>query len=289
VLDGVLEVTFKIGCYAANLVTSRIAMHRVDNGGFVDPVTMDLGTNYIKFSEADLNRRIYRVFSVSRFFELLASGQNTLVRPARWDDPFENFILRSTANYQGRSVHFDFKDHLYGQCWTLHKESDAMWRIYSQQKDGLTVRTTVRKLLESLAVSVGPAAPVSCFIGRVQYRPETELVGMVKDQELMSEDLMDPSGSGQAWTLMWKRREFRHEKEVRLVYFNHDKNFTSDFFTYKIDPLVLFERIIFDPRIAPEVYEVFRIYLEGRGFSGRVSRSNLYRLPQLELNLVRGA
>lgn len=260
-------------------------MQKVTSGDFVDPITMQVGINYIKFNEADLEKKIYRVFSVARFFEILATNQNTLVRPAKWDDPFENFILRSTANYQGRTVHFDFKDHLYGQCWTLHKESDAMWRIYSQQKDGLTVQSTVKKLLESLAASVGAIARISCFIGRVQYRPETDLVGMVKNQELMREDVMDPSGSGQAWTLMWKREEFSHEEEVRLVYFNHDKTYTSDFFSYHIEPLDLFENVVFDPRISPEIYEVFRVHLENLGFSGRVSRSSLYRLPQLELNL----
>ena len=45
----------------------------------------------------DITRRpaIYRVFPRHRFFELFEEKKNALVWPTMWEDPFENFILRS--------------------------------------------------------------------------------------------------------------------------------------------------------------------------------------------------
>lgn len=48
-------------------------------------------------------------------------------------------------------VTFGFRSDFYGQCWTLKSTSDAMWRIYSPKKDAVRVRTTIRKLAESLS------------------------------------------------------------------------------------------------------------------------------------------
>jgi hypothetical protein len=247
---------------------------------------MELGKNYIHLGPDDLDRKIYRVFSLARLLELVSSKQNVLVKPVLWDDPFENFILRATAKYEGRNVHFEAKDFLYGQCWSLNEESDAMWRIYSPTKDGVKVSTTIRKLLESLAVTAGDFARISCFIGKVQYQSEADLVDLLDDQQLMASEILHPSGTGQAWTLMFKRQEFSHEEEVRLVYFNHDKSYTGDLFSYPIgDPSQLIDEVVFDPRLPKVMFAVFKDHLEKEGFRGRVSQSKLYRLPQLEVNL----
>lgn len=79
---------------------------------------------------------VYRVIPRHRFFELFSERKNALVLPANWDDPFENFILRSQVQTaDGKIDKFLLHNKLYGQCWTLHKRSDAMWRIYSPNKD----------------------------------------------------------------------------------------------------------------------------------------------------------
>jgi hypothetical protein len=102
----------------------------------------------------------------------------------------------------------------------------------------------------------------------------------------MVSEILHPSGTGQAWTLMFKRQEFSHEEEVRLVYFNHDKSYTGDLFSYSIgDPSQLIDDIVFDPRLPEVMFTVFKDHLEKEGFTGRVSQSKLYRLPQLEVNL----
>src|SRR5947209_3360061 len=106
--------------------------------------------NYINMTERDLDRPIYRIMSVERCLECLRDKKLTLVRPKLWDDPFENLLLRAKVKLPTgelgdmRSI----SNCVYGLCWTTHRETDAMWRIYSpaKAKDGVRVRTTPGKL-----------------------------------------------------------------------------------------------------------------------------------------------
>ena len=52
----------------------------------------------------------------------------------------------------GIGLGIGFKENLYGQCWTKTRESDAMWRIYSPNKNGVRIMTTPRKLLTALLI-----------------------------------------------------------------------------------------------------------------------------------------
>jgi hypothetical protein len=88
--------------------------------------------NYIDIDLNLKNQYIYRIISIDRLFELFANNENVLVSPKKWEDPFENFISKSKVlKTDGEIVDFDFRNEIYGQCWSQHKVSDAMWRIYS--------------------------------------------------------------------------------------------------------------------------------------------------------------
>ena len=87
-------------------------------------------SNFIHLSDDQLDKPVYRIMSVSRLTQILTDGKLALVKPKMWDDPFENALLNSAfSTAQGELVGFAAKDSVYGQCWTLHRETDAMWRI----------------------------------------------------------------------------------------------------------------------------------------------------------------
>jgi hypothetical protein len=109
------------------------------------------GRNIIDIDPSQLDTPIYRVFPKERLIQTMQASRNTLVKPRLWDDPFENFILKSVAAANtGMRIHFDtIRENFYGQCWTFNTdETDALWRIYSHAKDGFRVRTTIRKLFD---------------------------------------------------------------------------------------------------------------------------------------------
>jgi len=222
---------------------------------------------------------VYRIISVDRLYELFTTRENVLVPPSRWDDPFENFILKSRARLRdGTIVEFGFNNDFYGQCWTLKQASDAMWRIYSPRSDGVRIRTTVRNLLNSLSHELGEWAHVQAFIGKVRYLSDRQLR---KFGNSVFEDGLNPISIAE--TLLVKRRAFDHEKEVRLLYFEKTSSDgrMHDLYRYKVDPHALIDQIMIDPRLDKNEAEELKHTIRNKtGFTGDILRSLLYAPPE---------
>lgn len=248
--------------------------------------------NLIFINDDELDKPVYKIFSFNRLKEIFVENKLTLVKPKLWDDPFENFILNSTGKLSdGREFQIGFRDNYYGQCWSLTKESDAMWRIYSQNKDGVKIKTTIIKLFTALFQAGGinhntNGYNVSSFIGKVKYASTKVLIEMLKDKERMSNKVFDQTGWGQASSFFFKRWAFRHEKEIRLIYNGQDNSY-SDFFKFDINPGDLVDEIVFDPRMEEENYYKYKQELKDLGFNKRIIQSGLYKLRKftIELNI----
>lgn len=248
--------------------------------------------NLIFLTDEDLDRNIYRVFSFGRLKEIFESKQITLVKPKLWDDPFENFILNSTGVLpDGREFQIGFRDSFYGQCWSLTKESDAMWRIYSPDKNGIKVKTTIRKLFAPLFQVGGSHQKfngnvynLSSFVGRVKYQGTKKLIEMLNDKERMSNKIFDQSGWGQASSFYFKRWAFRHENEVRIMFNKHDGH-ENDLFKYDVDPIKLIDEIVFDPRMKTEEYELRKQEIRSWNYQNNVIQSGLYKIKDFRIQL----
>jgi len=221
------------------------------------------GQNYINILASERDSFIYRIISLRQLFDLFAGEANVLVKPSKWQDPFENFILRA--------------DRVYGQCWTLQAASDAMWRIYSPNADAVRIRSTVRRLLESLNEDRGSTAHTEAFIGRVRYLDSQKLMSYAKT--IHGKAHRDPAVL--ASTLLVKRPAFKHEREVRLVLVpqvSHDNE--SDLFSYRVNPRQLIDQIMIDPRVsASKAISVKARIRRMTNFSGAIKRSLIYAPP----------
>ncbi|MEZ2591647.1 DUF2971 domain-containing protein [Pantoea agglomerans] len=230
--------------------------------------------NYINLTNL-LDKPIYRIMPISRFLQLLEDEVLTLVKPKKWDDPFENALLNcEIETSDGEVISFAAKDSVYGQCWTFHRETDAMWRIYSHEKDGIRVRTTPRKLLTALRKAEPKNHTLNCFIGKVSYLSKSNLLS-----KLQSINLLNPNGAGVAESLLYKRTAFSHENEVRLIYSGKDDACTSDIFQFPIEPNKLFDRLLFDPRMDDNLRMAYELAIEEYGCKVEIRRSNLYDAP----------
>lgn len=233
--------------------------------------------NYLNINTEEKERNIYRVMSVSRLIELFNTRQNTLSKPCLWDDPFENVILQSRGILRdGRTVLFGMRDSFYGQCWTFNEELDAMWRIYSPNKDGVKIRTNIIKLFESLHSAILPRnRDVSCFIGKVQYLTMREF-NRYLDKPLE----LESTGAGIAKTLLIKREAFSYENEVRLIYWAEKDDPPNRIFQYNINPFKLIDEIVFDPRMDRYLYVCYGRYLKQIDYQGTIIQSDLYKAPE---------
>jgi hypothetical protein len=223
-----------------------------------------------------LETKIYRTFSVERLFQLFESNENVVVRPALWDDTFENLALSSKISNGVETGSFEFKDDIYGQCWTLQAASDAIWRIYSQGTNGIRIRSTVGKLFYSLANSSQLGANGETFIGKVNYLSESKLRKFA-DTHFTNGNIRPEAI---AKTLTVKRKAFLHEKEVRLIYVSDNRQ-ADPVLRFGIDPYNLIDQIMIHPQLrvaeADRLKWTLKNYLN---YQGEVKRSLLYAPPK---------
>lgn len=244
--------------------------------------------NYINVPQSERDRPLYRIISLDRLFQLFESKRNVLVAPSKWEDPFENFILNSRMGHGGGSPGQRFlnQECIFGQCWTRRAASDAMWRIYSPDKGAVRIRSTPRRLLESLAATTG--APCDeAFIGKVKYLSQAKLVRFAESA------LQIPDGLEvrMARTLLVKRMAFDHEQEVRLLFIGPVTMLAEarkSIHSYTVDPHDLIDQVMVDPRQSLSDFKSIRQQIHERtGFKGPVVRSLLYEPPpQMLLSLI---
>lgn len=235
---------------------------------------------YLNIGEIELNRHVYRTVSYARLMEMFETKQNTLVKPILWEDTFENFILKSTLrDEEGRIIEYDLHQRIYGQCWTLEKSSDAMWRIYSPNKDGVRIRTTIDLLLESLCLAIIDRKRCEHCIGKVEYLREVELIKRAKETFTSRGQIT----FGKLFkSLLLKRRAFKHENEVRLMFCDFAEGAGVDkLFKYDVEPHKLITQIMIDPRVSHEEFKLIEQGIRQRtSYKGEIKRSLLYRLPE---------
>ena len=229
----------------------------------------------------DLDRNIYRIFRPQHLIAMFETGENVLISPSKWDDPYENLLLRSEMKLpKGEKAKWAKRD-IYAQCWMKTSDSDAMWRIYSHDTFAIRARTTARKLIESVIKSRSQEwAHLEAYIGGVDYKN-------TKDFERWATSFFAapaaPTSRDLAETLLVKRWAFQHEKEVRVVLLPAHNNATeSELHRYKVDPRLLVDHIMVDSRAPREVFEMYKmVFVDRLKFAGTFTRSKLYDAPSL--------
>lgn len=235
--------------------------------------------NVLGLTERQLDQPIYRIIPVKYLYPIFENKQNLLVSPKKWNDPFENFILRSKFRTPaGDIVSIGFRDSYFGQCWSTRSQSEALWRLYSDNKNSVRIRSTPRKLFRGLATHLGKWARTCAFIGKVQYFSKKRLLAQSREQFAIPST---PTPKDFAQTFLFKRRAFSHEQEIRLLFAPKDDNFPKDgVFAYPVTPTDIVDDIRIDPRLDRGEEEALVTEIQRRtGFKGTVKRSDLYDPP----------
>lgn len=248
-------------------------------------ITHKMNHNFLNLKPDQLDKPLFRVFKRKWFFDIVDTNQVTLAHPRKWDDPFENFIMNATGELMtGEVFTVDFRNNFFGQCWTMTRENDAMWRIYAPDEDGVRLTTTPRKLLQALYDQAGRFKDINSFIGKVEYKSKVALTKLLTDSQLIRSMLTDSTGRGQVQTLLFKRVAFRHENEVRLIY-NSNGKVPGDYYKFQVNPFELFDDIVFDPRMRYDEFKKDKDRLIKLGYRKRIVKSTLYQVPQLRFKL----
>jgi len=216
---------------------------------------------------------VYRFMSFEASQEILLSGSITLVKTKYWEDTYENFLYKS-AMLVGETP-FDLTSHqqrIFGSSWTKKRESDPLWRIYSQNKCGVRVRSTMDKLAQCIQRAFSKSIAWTANIGGVRYLSVQDIVSYF--EAFSEDDFIAEATNFFRDSMFMKRPEFEHEEEVRIILKLKKKGTVlGDVISLPIAPKEVIEEITFDPRISEDVYRLFVSKLKLVGYDQIANKS----------------
>lgn len=202
----------------------------------------------------------------------------------KWEDVYENFVDKEDIDLLN-SKHEKMTSRVYyGQSWTAQEESDAMWRIYSGDKQSVRVMTTY-PLIHRIFTDWNHQHLDNIIwkkIDYVYYADEDEINKWLLSNTPMNHwaylELYDEG-------LFIKRREFEHEREIRVI-MQFDKKVEGEYIELDFDPNQVFREIVIDPRVDDGEFMRQRNSLAERGYDGdRIRKSTLYDFQRVKLEV----
>jgi hypothetical protein len=150
------------------------------------------------------NCAIWRYMSFAKFVWLFAKESLYFSRLDQHDDWWEGLLPKDRNIDNKKYIRFN----KYINCWHMNEsESDAMWKLYGNPDDEtIAIKTNVGRLKKSLENSA-----IIVFIGKIVY----------EENNIPEDNLYFP--------MLYKRKPFQHEKELRLCVSSPLNNNPPDF------------------------------------------------------------
>jgi len=226
------------------------------------------------------NVTVWRYINFIKFFDMIDSEELFFCRVDQLDDPFEGkFRLKDYE--ETRSIWQNeetIRKHYFVNCWHINEfQSDAMWRIYLDTKNGIAIKSNFENIVKSLEPTLDDIQ-----ISTIRYIDNNN----VSFSDLRKEnEILDGWASINQFT--YKRISFEHEKELRLYYVDTPIPTVSksvetrnpiDFKKIGINLDSLISEIVIAPFADPWFLDLIHRLLEKYNKTYKVSQSKLYQL-----------
>lgn len=220
----------------------------------------------------DENDHLFRYISLAQFISLIENRKLYLKKVKLWDDPWEapdnqlpfakddGSLINSESLIAASTV---------GQCWTYEKDSDAMWRIYSSDRQGIMIETVTKEF--NLINNLRHAS-----LSKVVYFNKKNYIE--KRKEIQKNTTYSFAGD-----MALKREAFRHENEVRLLVCLQDyQNEIKDIWDipvvgFDVRPEDFIKSITIDPRADNWFVETMIKYCNSKNLKCPIEKSSLYK------------
>lgn len=214
---------------------------------------------------------LYRYMSLAQFISLVENKMLFLRKVKLWDDPWEapdDQIPIIDEKGKERLSESLITSSTVGQCWTYEKDSDAMWRIYSSDRQGIMVETIAKNFY-----TVDNLRHAS--LAKVEYYNKGNYIEKRKE-------VANNSSYSFAGDMILKREAFKHENEVRLLvclqgYNNVENIWDTPVIGFGIEPELFIKSITFDPRADEWYVDSIKKYCMSKNFKCPIEKSNLYK------------
>lgn len=218
----------------------------------------------------DPNLSLYRYMSLAQFLSIVENNKIFMNKVKSWEDPWEGPDDQIPVQLENEKIeqHDSFLTATtVGQCWTYEKDSDAMWRIYSPDRQGIMIETNiesfggVRNLREAVLAKV-------IYYNRDNYIEKRNEISENKSYRY-------------AGDMALKREAFKHENEVRLLvclqaYGDIKEALKTSSMSFDLNPLSFIKSITFDPRADDWYVNTMKLYCASKGFKCPIEKSSLY-------------
>lgn len=218
----------------------------------------------------DVSKSLFRYMSLAQFLSIVENKKLYLNKVKRWEDTWEGPddqlpIITDT----GKKI---FTESLItastvGQCWTYDNDSDAMWRIYSPDRQGIMIETYIDCFRDIRDLRRAVLAKVIYF-NKENYIQKRYEIAENKSYRYVGD-------------MALKREAFKHENEVRLLvclqeYEEIPNCWDIPVMSFDFNPQTFIKSITFDPRADDWFVTTMKQYCLSKGFSCPVKKSSLY-------------
>ncbi len=247
---------------------------------------------------------LWRYIDLERFKSLLETKSLFFCRADKFSDPFEGSIPKLEADYRInvqqmlaeksdrvfdenvalRNIDGLSKQHQLQKkstiinCWHINQnESDAMWRLYLKDNEGVAIQSNSKRMHATIA-----NASASIGLSKVRYiNYDTDIWAHAIDYPHTYYNTITP--------LIHKRIEFMHEHELRLLIIVDEANETETYWDAQpnhkgklvpIDLEILIEKIYLPPTVDKKTADIIQNISKDSGYNFIFTNSNLSSNPR---------
>ena len=223
---------------------------------------------------------LWRYTSFTKFLSLLEKRALFFCRVSMLGDPYEGSISQASRQLLLNDIPSGpyllapldlsgFPDQIFVNCWhESNAESEAMWRLYAKDREGVAIKTVASRFKEALVDEH------DVYVAPVQYRD-------YKTDMIPFGNVMLP--------FFFKRLSFRHEHEVRaLIWLMDNGGLDASTVAPKgvycaVSLPTLIDEIVVAPFAAPWFIDLVRSVAGRYGLGERVRGSELSSEPALRV------
>jgi len=241
--------------------------------------------------------KIWRYMSIEKFQNMLETNSLHFAKVNSFEDPYEGIFskisrinqIKRLGGFLGdvdsknrkrminHIINFDDKnDQIYRKillinCWHLNEhESASMWKIHSNEKYGIAIQSTLKRLKNSFDINKND----KIHIGTVRYEDYSKYVMPTKNS---------------LWKYLTKRKSFECESELRVMVLNTEntkpkhipvKEKTKNGKYVEVDMDTLIEKIYISPLTPNKTKKKIEsmIHRYGSQLTSKIIQSDLYTL-----------
>jgi hypothetical protein len=234
----------------------------------------------------DPEKLLFRVMPLDRVIEVVEKNRWAFVSPTLWNDPFEKAFLEAEYKHQGKAFFLPLKPKkvsselqysLFSVCFTATRESEAFWKTYSPNGDGirLTVKATVLK------TALAKLRDYDVYIGKAVYEDYEKLYRFQKDVKFWKELQSQTINETHLKLMLKKRLPFEYENEIRIMLLRKTPMTKSVAKVSLTKANELISGIKLNPRMGTYMARMVKEIFCAKGFTADVVRkSRLYSKPE---------